>query len=251
MSDLAAVRHQVSAAWLRQRFADGFTETPELPHDEEALTDAQRDGLVPAAVLVPVVQREPELTVLFTQRTAHLHDHPGQIAFPGGRSEAHDGSPVVTALREVEEEIGLPRERVDVLGTLPEYCTITGFRVTPVVGLVDPAARAETRQLRGGRRIRSAAFLLARCAQPSAPVTGVRRRLAPVLGDDVRRLPYLGCDRRNGGEPTALPVRRILSALFGAARRPRAMRSTDRIVLSSPLSFRRSDSFGSRAGPFE
>lgn len=138
MSDLAAVRHQLSAAWLRQRFADGLAETPELPHDEEALTDAQRDGLVSAAVLVPVVQREPELTVLFTQRTAHLHDHPGQIAFPGGRSETHDGSPIVTALREVEEEIGLPRARVDVLGTLPEYCTITGFRVTPVVGLVDP-----------------------------------------------------------------------------------------------------------------
>lgn len=138
MSDLAAVRHQVSAAWLRQRFAGGFAEPSELPCDEEAMTDAQMEELVPAAVLVPVVQREPELTVLFTQRTAHLHDHPGQIAFPGGRSEAHDDSPIVTALREVEEEIGLPRERVDVLGILPEYCTITGFRVTPVVGLVDP-----------------------------------------------------------------------------------------------------------------
>lgn len=130
MSDLAALHSQLSADWLRNRFASGMSFAPVR---EEALPER----LIPAAVLVPVVQRE-ELTVLFTQRTAHLHDHPGQVAFPGGRSEADDASPIVTALREAEEEIGLPRDKVDVLGMLPEYNTSTGFRVTPVVGLVTP-----------------------------------------------------------------------------------------------------------------
>lgn len=88
-----------------------------------------------ASVLVPVVRRSHELTVLFTRRTAHLHDHAGQISFPGGRAEA-DEAPLDTALRETEEEIGLPRERIEVLGTLSEYVTVTGYRVTPVVGLV-------------------------------------------------------------------------------------------------------------------
>jgi 8-oxo-dGTP pyrophosphatase MutT (NUDIX family) len=73
-----------------------------------------------------------------TQRTAHLRDHAGQVSFPGGRVEADDPSPVHTALRETEEEIGLPRERVEVLGFLPEYRTGTGFRVTPVVARVRP-----------------------------------------------------------------------------------------------------------------
>jgi 8-oxo-dGTP pyrophosphatase MutT (NUDIX family) len=76
--------------------------------------------------------------VLLTQRTAHLRDHAGQVSFPGGRVEDEDPSPVHTALRETEEEIGLAREHVEVLGFLPEYRTGTGFRVTPVVALVRP-----------------------------------------------------------------------------------------------------------------
>ena len=132
MSELAVImQDRISADWLRGRFAAG---TPEPARREEPLPQS----LIPAAVLVPVVQHEEQLTVLFTQRTAHLHDHPGQVAFPGGRSEEGDASPVITALRETEEEIGLPRSRVDVLGMLPEYATGTGFRVTPVVGLVRP-----------------------------------------------------------------------------------------------------------------
>jgi len=91
-----------------------------------------------AAVLVPIVAHSTGLTVLFTQRTAHLKAHSGQVSFPGGRAELADGSPVVTALRESEEEIGLARDRVEVLGRLPEYFTRTGFRVTPVVGLIQP-----------------------------------------------------------------------------------------------------------------
>ncbi len=96
------------------------------------------DHYRPAAVLVPVVARQPGLTVLLTKRTDHLHHHPGQISFPGGRVEAHDVTPVMTALRETEEEIGLEPDRVELLGELPDYFTGTGFRVTPVVGLVHP-----------------------------------------------------------------------------------------------------------------
>ncbi|MBS1160347.1 MAG: hydrolase [Proteobacteria bacterium] len=95
-------------------------------------------ALVPAAVLFPIVLRDAGKTVLLTQRTAHLRDHAGQISFPGGRVESHDLSPIHTALRETEEEIGLARECIEILGFLPEYRTGTGFRVTPVVGLVTP-----------------------------------------------------------------------------------------------------------------
>ena len=103
----------------------------------------QEDGgeglpLTPAAVLFPIVLRDDGHTVLLTQRTAHLRDHAGQISFPGGRVEAADESPLHTALRETEEEIGLPRKQVEILGYLPEYRTGTGFRVTPVVALVNP-----------------------------------------------------------------------------------------------------------------
>lgn len=95
-------------------------------------------ALTPAAVLFPIVVRDTGHTVMLTQRTAHLRDHAGQISFPGGRVEADDLSPTHTALRETEEEVGLSRERVEILGFLPEYRTGTGFRVTPVVGLVHP-----------------------------------------------------------------------------------------------------------------
>nr|WP_231874551.1 CoA pyrophosphatase [Azoarcus sp. KH32C] len=100
--------------------------------------DAQHVGLRPAAVLVPLVARLGDVTVLLTRRTDHLHHHPGQISFPGGRVEETDVSSVMTALRETEEEIGLPPDKVELLGELPEYVTGTGFRITPVVGLVHP-----------------------------------------------------------------------------------------------------------------
>ncbi len=92
-----------------------------------------------ASVLVPLVLRA-EMTVLLTQRTDHLNDHPGQISFPGGRAEASDADAVATALREAHEEIGLEAFEVEVLGSLPTYTTGTGFIVTPVVGLVAPGA---------------------------------------------------------------------------------------------------------------
>lgn len=95
-------------------------------------------ALTSAAVLFPIVLHADRPTVLLTKRTAHLRDHAGQISFPGGRVEADDLSPVHTALRETLEETGLAEDRVEIIGFLPEYRTGTGFRVTPVVGLVHP-----------------------------------------------------------------------------------------------------------------
>lgn len=110
------------------------------PSASEVIREAGDDGtrLTPAAVLFPIVMRDEGFTVLLTQRTAHLKDHPGQISFPGGRVEDEDASAIHTALRETEEEIGLSREHIEILGFLPEYRTGTGFQVTPVVGLVSP-----------------------------------------------------------------------------------------------------------------
>ena len=91
-----------------------------------------------AAVLVPLIDRSGQVQVLFTQRTAHLDDHAGQISFPGGRVEAGDASREQTALRETEEEIGLASGSVAVIGRLPDYEIPSGFRITPVVGWIEP-----------------------------------------------------------------------------------------------------------------
>lgn len=105
--------------------------------DEDA-AGREAAAATPAAVLVPIVDHARGLTVIFTQRTAHLKAHSGQVSFPGGRAEPGDPTPEHTALREAQEEIGLALERVEVLARLPEYHTRTGFRVTPVVGLLTP-----------------------------------------------------------------------------------------------------------------
>ena len=131
-----------SALWLRQCFAAGDSAAAAVVHDpgvaiqEPAQEPAQE--LTPAAVLLPLVLRETGLTVLLTQRTAHLRDHAGQISFPGGRCEAGDASVVHTALREAQEEVGLDPAQVEVLGLLPEYRTGTGISIMPVVALVQP-----------------------------------------------------------------------------------------------------------------
>lgn len=117
--------------------ADRLTRTPHGDHD---LNPGLRPPgpLTPAAVLVPVVLRPDGPTVLLTQRTEHLSDHAGQISFPGGRIEAHDETPEAAALRETEEEVGLSRTRVQLIGRLDTYIVRTGFIVTPAVGFVHP-----------------------------------------------------------------------------------------------------------------
>ena len=114
--------------WQHEMLGDGQFESLDLP-----------DGHLykPAAVLVPLVQRQG-LTLLLTQRPLHLRHHPGQISFPGGRVEAFDQGAVAAALRETEEEIGLSRQQIEVVGTLPSYHTVTNYAVTPVVALVQP-----------------------------------------------------------------------------------------------------------------
>lgn len=109
------------------------------PIDDRPGPRVARDGgaLTPAAVLVPIVSH-PAPTVLLTLRGRHLKAHAGQVAFPGGRIEAEDETPVAAALREAEEEIGLAGDVVRVVGALPEHVTGTGYRVTPVVALVTP-----------------------------------------------------------------------------------------------------------------
>ncbi len=121
---------------LRARFARMPAWTPEFRGDGAAFSDRQPAD---ASVLVGLVARDAgQVHVLLTQRTAHLANHPGQVSFPGGRREAHDATPTAAALREAHEEIGLEPRRVDVLGVLPTYTTVTNFVVTPVVGIVTP-----------------------------------------------------------------------------------------------------------------
>jgi 8-oxo-dGTP pyrophosphatase MutT (NUDIX family) len=125
--------YSLTVADLRQRLSQ--------PGEEAHVLEAGAEPgsvLTPAAVLVPIINRPTGLTVLLTQRTAHLRDHAGQVSFPGGRCEPQDVGPEATALREAEEEVGLLPAQVELLGLLPEYRTSTGFAVTPVVGLVEP-----------------------------------------------------------------------------------------------------------------
>lgn len=121
---------------LRERFLRPPAWRPEIDTDGRVVRLDQPPR--PAAVLVPLVARGDSVTVLFTQRTAHLHDHAGQISFPGGRVDEGDSDEYHTALRETEEEIGLERSAVELIGKLPTYVTASSYVVTPVVGLVRP-----------------------------------------------------------------------------------------------------------------
>lgn len=138
---VAVPADRLTPAALRARFASPPQWQPEMRADGRLLN--AHDPPRPAAVLIPLVMRPHGLTVLLTRRTAHLHDHAGQISFPGGRVEEHDADAVATALRETEEEVGLGKAHVEILGALPLYATATGYTVTPVVALVDAGFRLE------------------------------------------------------------------------------------------------------------
>ena len=132
--ETALALDRLTPQWLRGRFAAPPAWNPESP---ESWT---MPGAAPtrASVLIPLILRADGVSLLLTQRTLHLTQHPGQISFPGGRFEVGDASAIDTALRETEEEVGLHRRHVDVIGTLPDYTTSTGYIVTPVVGLITP-----------------------------------------------------------------------------------------------------------------
>ena len=121
---------------LRRHFA-----TAPLPEASVYGDDGAREEnpeLLPASVLVPIVERAGGLQLLLTQRATHLKLHSGQVSFPGGRADEGDTGPEATALREAQEEIGLDPARVELLGRLPEYRTGTGYCITPVVGVLNP-----------------------------------------------------------------------------------------------------------------
>ena len=112
-----------------ERFRGDFQHEPSIP---------VRDNLRAAAVLVPLVDRPEGMSVLLTLRNASLPHHAGQISFPGGRIEEDDASAAATALRETEEEVGLSRDSIEIVGRLDDYITGTGFLVAPIVGLIRP-----------------------------------------------------------------------------------------------------------------
>ncbi|MBX3498289.1 MAG: CoA pyrophosphatase [Alphaproteobacteria bacterium] len=121
--------------------ASGALVPPPYVGSDFALNDLDQPPtqLRAAAVLVPLVDRDSVLSVLLTQRTEDMPSHAGQIAFPGGRRQAEDTSLVVTALRETEEEVGIDRSFVEVVGPIDTYVTRTGYAVTPIIGFVRPA----------------------------------------------------------------------------------------------------------------
>lgn len=135
LSPGAAGDSRVTPAEVRGRLAGAVHDPGAAPHPGGFAP------LIPAAVLVPLVTHDDGMTAIFTQRTAHLSDHAGQVSFPGGRLEPEDPDAVAAALREAEEEVGLAPARVEVAGCLDVFDTSTGFAVTPVIGLIPPPVR--------------------------------------------------------------------------------------------------------------
>ena len=109
-----------------------LTSDNDLMENEEVRTE----NLTEAAVLIPIVERKNGLKVILTKRSNNLKQHPGQVSFPGGKSEKTDKSLVATALRETREEIGINNKNVEILGQLSKHVTITGFKITPFIGKI-------------------------------------------------------------------------------------------------------------------
>jgi 8-oxo-dGTP pyrophosphatase MutT (NUDIX family) len=124
----------VNLASFASQFVLKTTPEDRFPNDARFKPNAESKD---AAVLVPIVQRDEQLTVLFTQRAFHMRHHPGQISFPGGRRDPEDESFIATALRESDEEIGLKSHLVKPIGWLPKFHTISNYSVYPLVGLIE------------------------------------------------------------------------------------------------------------------
>ena len=182
---------------------------PDVASRARALLPTRR---VPAAVLVPLVEHATGMTVLLTQRSETLKDHAGQISFPGGRIEPEDKDAWHAALREAYEEIGLLPEFVEFAGYLPDHLVISGFRVTPVVGFVNPDY-----QLRIAKAEVHDAFEVPLDFILDAANHKSRQRKLGDMVIDVHDIPY---GNRNIWGATAgmlLTLRRMLQAHGGAA----------------------------------
>ncbi|MBD1558353.1 CoA pyrophosphatase [Vibrio sp. S9_S30] len=131
----------------KDEFLKRFLFTPPLEYHRESFTrhdDSERDTFRTAAVLIGLVERETGLNMILTRRASHLRHHPGQISFPGGKTEKGDTSPFETAMREANEEIGLAASQIHHLGQLNPIKTISGFEVTPVIAFADNRYQAQT-----------------------------------------------------------------------------------------------------------
>jgi len=154
------------------------------------MTSPPSTALRAAAVLVPLVDHAGGMSVLLTQRTAHLSAHAGQISFPGGRIEKDDPDAIAAALRETEEEVGLPRGRVSVVGRLDTYITGTGFEITPIVGIVAPpfALTIDPFEVAEAFEVPLAFILDSRNHQRIERTVGARRRCFFVLPYEGRNI---------------------------------------------------------------
>jgi len=141
---MSAFRQFLTAEQVRNRLAGTampvdpcrpvLADTP--PHWPASFVQRAEAGLRPAGVLVPIIERADSLSVLLTQRSAALRLHAGQVSFPGGRMEDADQDIMTTALRETHEEVGIAPDWVEIVGYLPPSPTVTGYSVTPVIGLL-------------------------------------------------------------------------------------------------------------------
>lgn len=142
MDMLAAGPFSAQGFRLRAAREENFIIHPDEDGDHRFNPDnvhmIKRTGLRDAAVLIPVVDRGEEATVIMTKRAETLRNHTGQVAFPGGRSDPEDPSPEFTAVRETFEEIGLASDRIEVVGRMPDYVSGSGYRIAPVLAVVSP-----------------------------------------------------------------------------------------------------------------
>ncbi|MGA9398986.1 MAG: CoA pyrophosphatase [Anaerolineaceae bacterium] len=170
---------RLTVAELRSRLSRNG-KSQQFIQDEGFLT-TRNDGIRRAAVLIPLVRENSDWSVLLTARTEFVEDHKGQVAYPGGAMEPSDGSDEQTALREAEEEIGLPSKGVEVLGCLPTYLTISNYLVTPVVAAVPWPFPLKLQTSEVSRAFTIPLAFLARPANHSERVTVIRGQKIPII----------------------------------------------------------------------